>query len=130
MPNVDKNAASACPQLSCAGFCSVRSQSTLPGSTAVIDSNGACGPRQSTKSGPSMNSRESNGAMTPNETKRSSCGYGKLRNKMRSTTLKTAEVAPTPTANVRIATNANPGFVASMRTAKRKSCSNVSIKGS
>src|SRR5713226_314141 len=48
---------------------------------------------------------------------------------MRSTTLNTAEVAPMPTASVRMATTAKPGFLASMRRAKRKSCSNVSIKG-
>jgi hypothetical protein len=45
--NVGRNAASACPQLSREGFCSVKSQSTLPGSTAVIASNGCCRGRQS-----------------------------------------------------------------------------------
>src|SRR6266404_5640647 len=51
---------------------------------------------------------------------RSASGYGRGRNKTELTMLKMAVFAPIPSASVRIATAANPGFLISWRSARRK----------
>src|SRR5579859_2029858 len=69
-----------------------------------------------------MNSRGSMGANKPKTTSCFSSGWGRLRKRMRSTTLKTAEVEPMPSARVSTATAVNAGLVTSIRNAKRTSC--------
>ena len=57
-----------------------------------------------------MNSWGMMGAVRPTDTSRSSCAYGSGRNRIRSTTLNTAVVAPMPSASVRIAATAKDGI--------------------
>src|SRR5579883_1733723 len=59
------------------------------------------------------------GAVTPKEMSRSLSAYGRLRNRMRSTTLNTEVVAPIPTAMERIATQLKARFRVSIRRAER-----------
>src|SRR6267378_1675153 len=51
---------------------------------------------------------------------RSASGYGNGRSRTALTMLKMAVLAPIPSASVRIATAANPGFLINWRSARRK----------
>jgi hypothetical protein len=73
-----------------------------------------------------MNSWGAMGATMPNETRRSACGKGRLRNKMRSNTLKTAVPAPAPRAIAKTAARVNMGVRRRERAAWRKSCAKIS----
>ena len=64
-----------------------------------------------------MNSWGMIGATSPTDTSRSSCAYGKLRNRIRSTTLNTAAVAPIPTASVAITATVKTAFRRNPRSA-------------
>ena len=57
------------------------------------------------------------GAAMPSHTSRSSFGYGRLRNRIRSTTLNTAVVAPIPSARVSRAASVKAGARRNPRSA-------------
>src|SRR5262245_1533929 len=100
----------------------LRSKAQLRSSSAISSKLWLCA-RQSTPS-----SRETSPSRVM-KLSRSGSGNGSGRNTTASTTLKIAELAPTPSASVSSATAAKPGLLASWRSASRTSWSSVS-KGS
>jgi hypothetical protein len=127
VPNVFRNVASTATHCKRMGLSSARSQASVPGVIVAMASNGVAATRQSNQSAESTNSLVSSGAIMPSETRRSSCGYGRLRNRIRSTALKTAVVDPMPSVKARSAASVNAGMRIKPRIAYRTSWTTVSM---